>query len=153
MGRSVDYLTGADYVLYFIADWINEKKENGDYDEFLSQLNWDNFKRNLISEICHKLKSYEECEKWDSNEVMIFLENQLCEIAISEYCGLYSLSVRAKDDEFYTSYEKVKDGLAKNHARQIRKTLEKALENAGAELLKRLGTFSNGEGVYERIKK
>lgn len=149
MGRGVSYLNHAEYVIYFTADWINEKDENGEYDEFVSGLNWNDFKCNLEYSIKGKLKSYDRCEKWDSNEVSIFLENELCEIAISEYCGLYSLSIRAKDDEFYNSYEKVKEGLGKHHANIIRPRLEKALTAGGAELLNKIGTFSNGESVFE----
>lgn len=152
MGRSVDYLNHAEYVIYFTADWINEHDKDEEYNVLQSQWNWDDFKSNLTALICKKLKSYNEVDKWDSNEVSIFLENELCEIALSEYCGLYSLSIRAKDDEFYNSYEKVKNGLSKHHAIQIRNTLEKCLYDVGGTLLNRVGTFSNGEGVYELKK-
>ena len=145
MGRSVDYLTGAEYVIYFSCEDLNcYDEERGFY--------WDDFFRNLECEIKAKLKSYYECEKWDGRETQIFLENELCVIGLSEYCGLYSLSIRAKDDEFYCNAENVKDGLSKHHAQQVRGTLEKCLENCGAKLLNRLGTFSNGNGVYEYAK-
>lgn len=149
MGRSVDYLNNNEYVIYFTADWINEN-EAGAYDEFLAMDNWEMFKENLISEITFKLKSYNECEKWDGRETQIFLENNLAEIGISEYCNLYSLSIRAKNHEFYNGYGQVKEGFAKHHCKQVRQALEKALINAGAKLLNRIGTFSNGVGVFER---
>lgn len=151
MGRSVSYLSYAEYVLFFTADWIG-KDEDDNFNEDQSYFDWEDFKNNLVSNITSKLKSYNECEKWDCNEVSIFLENELCEIALSEYCGLYSLSIRAKDDEFYNSYENVKEGLAKHHTHQIRKTLSVALEKSGATLLQKVGTFSNGESVYELAK-
>lgn len=141
MGRSVSYLSGADYVIYFTDELLA-----GATDEW----EWQDFKLNLISEIKSKCKSFQECNKWDGREDLIFLENELCEIAISEYCGLYSLSVRAKDDEFYdcVSY---KNGLAKNYVFQIQKTLQKALQNCGVTLLNKIGTFSNGESVYRKV--
>ena len=146
MGRSVDYLSNAEYVIYFTADWINGEE---DYD--LCNINWDDFKRNLVSEICNKLKSYYEVEEWDGRETMIFLKNELAEIGISEYCGLYSLSIRVKDNSDYGwgMYE-YQENLGKHHCQQIRNTLEKCLVDSGATLLNRVGTFSNGTGVFEK---
>lgn len=152
MGRSVDYLTNAEYVIYFKADWINAEYEDGEYDEDVSRMNWHDFIMNLTSSICHKLKSYDEVEEWDDNETKIFLKNELAEIAISEYCGLYSLSIRAREDEFYGYRDGYKENLGKHHCQQVRKTLEKCLKDSGGELLNRLGTFSNGCGVYELAK-
>lgn len=142
MGRSVSYINNAEYVLYFTFD----------NDENIDDFEWDNFKLNLISEIKSKCKSFYECEKWDDREVFIFLENELAEIALSEYCGLYSLSIRAKDDDFYSTYGKAKEGLAKNFVNQIRKHLEQALNNCGVKVLNKIGTFSNGEAVFELAK-
>jgi len=145
MGRGVNYLNNAEYVIYFSADWINE---NGECDEDISCMNWEDFKENLIYEICKKLKSYNKCEKWDSNEVKIFLENELAEIALSEYCGLYSLSIRVKDDNYYNEYHK--ESLGKYHCQQVRKTLENTLVSCGCEVLNRIATMSNGVGVFEK---
>jgi len=150
MGRSVDYLNNADLVLYFNGDFLSGLDEDGEYCQDMAELNWEDFYSELKHNIKAKLKSYNECEKWDSNEVSIFLENELAEIGLSEYCGLCSLSVRAKDDEFYNSYEKVKEGIAKHHVKQIEKSLVKCLENVGVEVLNRLGTMSNGIGVFEK---
>jgi len=153
MGRGVDYLTNAEYVIYFTADWINnEKDEEGEYDYFLCQQNWDDFIGNLTSSICNKLKSYYEVDEWDGRETKIFLKNGLAEIGISEYCGLYSLSIRKKECLGYYSYEKDIDGLSGNHCQQVRKTLEKSLADSGATLLNKIGTFSNGESVYKLAK-
>lgn len=152
MGRSVNYLTGAEYVIYFKADWINEEYEDGEYNEDLSSMNWDEFMVNLKSSICHKLKSYYNCEEWDNNETKIFLKNELAEIGISEYCGLYSLSVRAREDEFSYNADNIKEGLSKHHVEQIRNTLEKCLKDSGGELLNRVGTLSNGCGVFKKNK-
>lgn len=152
MGRGVDYLTNAEYVIFFHADWINAEYENGEFDEDLSSMNWDDFMSNLTAEICHKLKSYNESDKWDGRETKIFLENNLCEIGISEYCGMYSLSIRASECLGYYSYEKDTNGLAVHHAEQIRNTLEKCLVKSGAEILNKIGTFSNGCSVFEKAK-
>jgi len=144
MGRSVDYLNHAEYVIYFTADWINAEEDN-----YLNELNWDDFISNLSCEIRNKLKSYSKENKWDGRETKIFLENNLCEIGISEYCGLYSLSIRVKEYD-WQGCQLPTIGLAKNHAEQIRNTLEKCLVDSGAELLNRIGTFSNGCGVFKK---
>lgn len=145
MSRSVDYLSNANYVIYFTDDCLAESEDN---------LDWEDFKRNLICEIQSKLKSFQECDRFDGRETLIFLENELAEIGISEYMGLYSLSVRNKEDEFYSS-NSYKSGLSNNYVYQIQKRLENALNNCGVTLLNRIATFSNGESVFEkkRIKK
>jgi hypothetical protein len=152
MGRSVNYLDNAETVIYFTADWLNEVDEKGNYDEFLSQLNWEDFERNLKSAITGKLKSYSSCEDWDNRETKIILRNELCNIGISEYCGLYSLSVAPIDYDGYYPCEVAKINFSKNHAWQIKKTLCKVLQNLGCEVLNRVGTFSNGCGVFEKAK-
>jgi len=141
MGRSVNYLNNAETVIYFTADWINESE-----DSYLSQLNYEDFIMNLLCEIKSKLKSYTEVNNsWDNRETKIILENELCNIGISEYCRGWSLSVAIKED-IYSQY--CKDNIAKNHAIKIQKTLEKCLENAGGKIMYKLGTFSNGNNVY-----
>lgn len=151
MGRSVNYLSNAEYVIYFNADWINAEDEDGEYDEYLAQFNWNDFKNDLNASIQAKLKSYYKCERWDNNETRIFLENDLCEIGISEYCGLYSLSIRAKESNYYDEFNR--EVLGVHHANQVRNSLEKCLIESGADLLNRVGTFSTGVGVFELAKK
>jgi len=150
MGRSVSYLSNAETIIYFTIE-LGEYGENGQYDDFLAEMNWDDFKGNLNGTIKAKLKSYYSVEKkWDSNEVSIILENSLCEIGLSEYCGLFSLSVRAKDTDYQYSDSQYKLNLGKTHARKVENTLIKCLEDCGAEVLNRVGTFSNGTGVFTK---
>ena len=148
MGRSVNYLSNASIVIYFQSDALSGVDEDGNYDDIIAQINWDDFYSNLKLDIKSKLKSYVDCEKWDNNEVSIFLENELCEIAISEYCGLYSLSVRVIEQDYYADDNRANFG--ENHAKQIEKSLVKILNNLGCNVLNRLGTMSNGVGVFEK---
>ena len=147
MGRSVSYLSDAEYVIYFTNEELNEMDDNNEHDYGMEEMEWDYFMINLKSSICHKLKSYYECNEYDGRETKIFLKNELAEIGISEYCGSYSLSIRAKEDE----YDDSKENLGVHHCHQVRKTLEKALTDNGAKLFNRVGTFSNGVGVFNRI--
>lgn len=150
MGRSVNYLSNSE-VIYFHADWLNGVDEQGEYNEDEAEINWEDFFGNLKCELKAKFKSLYDCSKWEDRENHIFLENNLCEIAISEYCGFYSLSVRAKDNLGYSSYEKDTYGLAQNFVNKILPNVKKVLQNCGVDLMVRQGTFSNGESVYQKV--
>ena len=149
MGRSVATLSRADLVLYFDGEFLSGLDEDGEYNAGIATLNWEDFYSELKYAIKKRFKSYDDCEKWEHNEVSIFLENELAEIGISEYCGCCSLSIRAKDDEFYSN-EQFKEGIAKHHVDQIEKGLVQCLKDAGVIVLNRLGTMSNGVGVFEK---
>ena len=148
MGRSVSYLDRAITIIYFTADWLNTEE-----DIAISEMNWEDFEYNLTATIINKLKSYCKVEEWDNRETKIFLKNELCNIGISEYCGLYSLSVSAIDYDGYYKEEISKINFAQHHAKQIKNTLCKALKDCGVDVLNRLGTFSSGEAVYELANK
>jgi len=147
MGRSVNYLDNSEVVLYFPFEG-NEENENGEYDEFFLHMNWDDMINNLQCAIKRKLPSYYETDKWGNRETRIILENNLCSIGISEYCGLCSLSVAPKNNEYDAWHE----SFALNHAGQIKGTLEKVLCDLGLKNLRKVGTFSNGEAVFELAK-
>lgn len=145
MGRSVNYLDNAEVILYFPFE--------SDEDEYINRQNWDDIKENLISEIKAKLPSYYEVDKWGNRETRIILENNLCSIGISEYCGLVSLSVAPRSEtNYYGSEGQYKENFAIHHARQIEGTLEKVLCELGLKNLRKVGTFSNGEAVFELAK-
>ena len=139
MGRSVNYLNNSETVIYFTADWINE-------DEDFYTENFNDFRSNLEEVIMSKLKSYTREDKFEGNEVAIILDNELCNIGLSEYCGLYSLSVAPKDTDY------PENNFAERHAEVIETTLRKCLHGLGAKLLQRLGTFSTGCGVFQEAK-
>lgn len=137
MGRSVSYLNNAEVVLYF------PYQSEEDYE-------WRDLILNLQSEIQAKLPSYIESDKWDNRETRIILENDFCNIGISEYCGLVSLSVAPKDFDYQYSDTQYKVNFAVHHARQIKKTLEKVLDGLSLGRLNRIGGFSNGTSVYQK---
>jgi hypothetical protein len=147
MGRSVNYLDNAEVVLYFPFEYGTN--EDGEYNEALASLDWHDLILNLQCEIKKYLPSYYEVkDKWDNRETRIILENNLCNIGISEYCGLVSLSVAPKNNDYDIWHE----SFALRHAGQIKKTLEKVLHNLGLKNLRKIGTFSNGEAVFELAK-
>ena len=132
MGRSVNYLSNAHTVCFEDVSMID--------DEF----GWGMFKSDLVETFNDKYKSMEECDRWDCNETSIIVENQLIEVGISEYCGLASVSMRVKDFDGYDDYS----GLAERFANHVGVWME---ENIGDYV--KLGTFSNGEAVYEKKRR
>lgn len=138
MGRSVNYLNNAEVVLYFNT-------------EIEDSFEWSEMVQDLIVAIKSKLPSYyASINKWDNRETRIILDNKFCNIGISEYCGLVSLSVAPKEQTEYYSDNQYKQNFAIHHARQIEKTLQKCLDNLGLNRLNKLGTFSNGESIYQK---
>ena len=148
MGRSVSYLNNAEFVLYFPFE--SYRDENGEYDADIDSMNWDDTMECLKAEITKRLPSYSEVDKWDNRETRIFLENNLCSIGISEYCGLVSLSVAPRDLDGYD--DTWQPQFAARHAAQIRPILEKCLDELGLKRLNKIGTFSNGESVFNLAK-
>lgn len=152
MGRSVSYLNNAEFVLYFPTP--EGLDENGEYNDDIAQFNWEDMISNLQYEIKGRLKSYYISEnKWDNRETKIILENSFCVIGISEYYGLCSLSVAVKDSNDIDGYLTYRENFGKYHAQKIELTLKKVLNDLGLKEYKKIGTFSNGEGVYELTNK
>jgi hypothetical protein len=140
MGRSVNYLDNAEVVLYFPFQYSDDVE--------MDNMEWDDMVGNLKCEIIKRLPSYYEVkDKWGNRETRIILENNLCSIGISEYCGLVSLSVAPKNDV----YDEWHESFAIRHAKQIEKTLQEVLNYLGLTSLRKIGSFSNGEGVFEKV--
>lgn len=149
MGRSVNYLNNAERVNYFqwptlsIYDPETDRDvETGEGEEAFI----------VIEDIQETIKSnfpgFDNCKRWDGRETSIILEGYGLEIGLSEYCGLATLSIRINDsilnyfDEGEEAYQVAKNWIndnwdeASKYWNQYRK----------------IGTFSNGEGVYELTK-
>lgn len=157
MGRSVSYLSNADAVYYFdvsnmgYANSFNEETGDWDgpveYDEFQSREDWELMIDNLQSTLRHRYPSIREADRWEDREDHIIAENDLVEIAVAEYSGLASVSLRLKDDESIA-------GLAGGWlARTIDRVHRVIAEAVRYPELSRMGTFSNGTGVFNRVDK
>lgn len=155
MGRSVSYLSHAKHVVYF--EWpklysydeeTGEEVETDEYEDF----HW------VLDDIKEMLQGAEETleptRRWEGNEDRIFLENDYCEIGLSEYCGLASISIRVNDRalENTDTQEEYNIGYAKSE-KWIEESWPKLQDAIPFKLLKRVGGFSNGESVYEYVKK
>ena len=99
---------------------------------------WGMFKEDLIYSIQEIAPSLSEPEKdeWYDREGLVILGNNLCSVVLSEYYGLVSVSIVPTDEEMR--------GIAQHWINQISPKFY-ALGN-----LYRLGTISNGVGVFQR---
>lgn len=163
MGRSVDYLNRATKVSYaevnelgYSAPWSDEL---GDFDydaepvycDHQMQDDWNDFKARIGEAFAKYYPSLDFDANgfgWDGRETLIIARNKLVEVGISEYCGLVSLSVRPLDEHAWLNYSQ--SPIGERFARQV--NLDKVLAYALGEeaVLHKVGTFSNGEGVYRR---
>lgn len=149
MGRSVSTPSNCEAVAYRdISEFgaIFEELENGDFDydnivDYDSELGRDDFEF-FIDGIREEAKanwaSFEDCETWVGNEDRAILENGHAYIGVSEYCGLASIWLVPKEGEF----EELSAAWCA--------TIAAKFERKFGEFVK-VGTFSNGESVYERV--
>jgi hypothetical protein len=129
MGRSVNYHSDSRAVIYIPTDEI-------DFDE-LSY---------LVDGIRDIAPSFQECkQEWHDREVCKFAENSFCTAWISEYCGLVSLSFVPIEESYHTG--KIIIGLSNRWIDIFVKSYRKKLGN---NALRPIGTFSNGERIFER---
>lgn len=171
MGRSVNSLNGAESIEYIdVSQWgaeekyvcsdckteyyedeatecdhvctecglsFNDSNKEMVVDYWRAQEEWKSWIECIQHDMMKKYPSLSTCERWEGNEVRIILESDQVEIAVSEYCGLASLSIRVND-----SYDK--EALALRNIGFMSEFMEKFGE------LRKVGSFSNGESLYER---
>lgn len=153
MGRSVSVASGAFAVAYKDCSRLGyiTEDENGVklaepyYDEILGQEDWDCWVDSIVEKMKHYYPSFTKCDKWLGREDHAILENRFAYFGISEYCGLVSLWLVQKEGDDYGDEQA---GLSAGWAGKVEDKFKKRF----SELYK-LGTFSNGEAVFERIKK
>lgn len=152
MGRSVDYLNRSERVNYF--DWPILSVYDPETDRDVETDEYEDASI-VIEDIQEYIRSifpgFDPCSRWDGRETHIILEGYGLEIGLSEYCGLASLSVRvdegpleySEDDEAYeTDRQKALNWINENWD-EASKYWNK---------YRKIGTFSNGEGVFEKVK-
>jgi hypothetical protein len=85
-----------------------------------------------------------EVDEWVGQEVHVFLRNLLVEVSVSEYCGLTSFSLSVADG----AIDEGREGLAKQIIRVMTPKFKRVFGSVD-----KIGTFSNGEAVFERKDK
>lgn len=138
MGRSVSYLNNSLHEVYI---------DVSDFDD--SGFDWDDWVSNIKYTLQSKFKSLRECKnEWDGRETMIILDNSHCQIGVSEYCGLASVSIRINDSIGNYYGDKNTTGLAEKWINQVWDKMEKIIQDCSGKIYVKSGSFSNGEGVF-----
>lgn len=140
MGRSVEVVRReAGGVIYFdIRELCSED------DPYL----WDDLIENIQCSVKSHFKSFDTPDrKWVDypyRENKIILENDHCTISVSEYCGCGAICVFNSDSSEYPELSQAWTG----------KNFEKIDKIVGQCVipLHRIGGFSDGTSVYERVK-
>jgi len=142
MGRSVSYPSEA-VVAFQDVSSFGFTDEDGDlteaYDEGQGAQDWEWFIEQLIEDAGEIWPSLFESDRWLGNEDHVLMENNHVCFGVSEYCGLVAVWIVVQEVCDYP-------GLAEHWIEQAK---DKFIAKFGE--LQKIGTFSNGEGVYEKL--
>ena len=153
MGRSVSYPSDATVITF--ASWEPDFDETfqSPEDVFYSarseeyEMLIDDFRASLRA----MFPSVVEADKWIDQEDHVLAENKLARFGMSEYCGLIAYWIvpneySGPDGTFYYSSDRFIEPLSK---RWVASIADKFVAAFGE--LSKVGSMSNGEGVYRRI--
>ncbi len=132
MSRSVSTPSGAVAIAYKDASYIEH------------EFDWDFFKENIVCQLQTAFPSLNDADGWIGREDHIVLDNGHCQITISEYCGLVAVSLVPLEAEYDS--EAGLDNLHLHWCGQISNKFTSLLGE-----FNKIGTFSNGEAVFEAI--
>lgn len=125
---------------YYNDGTCNECDQSIDFDTSgdWERGHFDDIVETLRAELSAKYPSMRNCDYWEYRECRAIVENDLCAVFISEYCNLVAIDVVPNDKNPFGGH-----WAASNAVPAIRELFPDRLE--------RIGTFSNGESVYQRI--
>jgi hypothetical protein len=123
------------------ADCYNGKRsmDGDDFDDLI-----EDFRQHLKT----LFPSVEEADDWIWSEDHVLAENKLARFGMSEYCGLVAYWIVPVEQYDRNGYRNEASDLA---PRWIKSIADKFVAAFGE--LSKVGSFSNGEGVYRRIDK
>ena len=102
-------------------------------EDFREYLDW------ISDEATRLWPSFDSADRWIGNELHVIAENAHSIIAVAEYCDLISINLGANCDRDVAP-------LGEHWRKQVE---SKFLETFSE--LEKIGTFSNGESVYQKI--
>ena len=135
MGRSVSTPSEARVVCY---------RDVSEFDSF----NWSDFIDDIQCTVKSQWPSFSDCDEWIGDEDHALVENDLCHIGVSEYCGCAAIWISSKKEDLLNTGYSDDVGRANLCDAFIGKIEDKFREFFG-ELVK-VGTGSNGVALYER---
>ncbi len=154
MGRSVSTPHNASVVAYRhlepqpvedIDEDGNETMREPDETDF--QWEFDSLVEDLQEYAPTLWPSLRKCDTWLDREDHALLENDLCYMGISEYCGLVATWIVPKSEHRSGYSDEHVDNLCAHWISQIEPKFTKTF---GA--LRKLGTMSNGEAAFQCIE-
>jgi hypothetical protein len=159
MGRSVSYPSAAQVVTFNHIDYSCDECGSGTntdiedceychglgYDEDPEGWRFEQLIEDFRSHLKELFPSVEQADDWIGREDHVLAENKLARFGMSEYCGLVSYwVVPSMPDPRTTNHDAFAD-------RWIASIADKFVAAFGE--LTKVGSLSNGEGVYRRIDK
>jgi hypothetical protein len=169
MGRSVMTLSNATAIAYdymepdeeFYRERFNEDVEEGfkDEDDDFEQFMWNDWNdfgaqsdfEAILDSTQYILKelwpSFEDADEWVERECHVIAQNAHSIVTISEYCGSIAICLGARydRDDYYADSTELAN-LGEHWRKQIADKFEQTFGG-----MRKLGTFSNGESIYEKI--
>ena len=150
MGRSVSYPSGSIVKLYVDISSMGSDVDEEHYVSVTADIAQMEYEENMLyfqGLICKSFKSMSRCEKWLRDENLTIAENSYAYIGLSDYCGLLCVWVCPKSNIDYNL-----ESLANKWILSIEKKLSFLVGEVYGHnnLLNRIGTFSNGESIYEK---
>ena len=153
MGRSVSYPSDALVVFAQTprdSDWCSEcssavdecECHEDDRNWLEGETDWDWLKEDMQGRIQNLFPSFYDVDEWIGREDHVLARNSFVRFGVSEYCGLMSIWLVVRDDLESAGLEALAEQWIKAVASRFRKEF--------GELVK-VGSFSNGEGVYRRV--
>lgn len=109
--------------------------DGDDFDELV-----DDFRLHLK----HLFPSVEPADDWIDREDHVLAENRLARFGMSEYCGLVAYWIVPRESGYYAD-----DQIGPLAERWVKSIADKFVAAFGE--LSKVGSMSNGEGVYRRI--
>lgn len=144
MGRSVSYPGGAHVAFaQWEAGWVGDEDDpdTRHFDELAARDDWDFIVEDFREQVLVLYPSAWTADGWIDREDRIVAMNRYARFGISEYCGCIAYWVVLRDD-----IDVGKEGLAQRWFDRIEVNFKKRFAT-----LVRLGVFSNGEAIFERI--
>lgn len=140
MGRSVSYASGSEVVLYSYFEY--------DEEDYFIQDAFDDCVDCLQSSLIKSFPSMYESDEWIGREDRAIAENRLVYVGLSEYCGVVSVWVKPKEDDYRPYVQE----FGVRFANQIESKLKEIVKNVFGIRLNKTATFSNGEAIFSEVK-
>lgn len=135
MGRSVSTHRYAIETIFLHPEFSDDEDQSFEWECYL-----DDIRDNVLPEI---FPSLTKCNRWQDREDHIIAENGRCEISISEYCGCVAVCLAPLDPD--SAFD---CAWCERSAKKFRNTFHKIFKGSA---MTRMGTFSNGESVYQKL--